>query len=456
MNPLLNTARDLGRFAARIVNGDDALTWRNWSGNERVVPREVARPTHEAEICALLQNANETGRKVKAIGSGHSFTGAAIAPDTQVDLSDYQGLVGIDREKKQVTLKAGTKLWRIPELIAPLGLAMQNLGDINRQSIAGAVSTSTHGTGLSFGGLGSQLAGVRIVTGAGEIVDVDGSDPELLDALRVTIGAYGVVSEITLQLVDDFDLHVVEGLESFDFVTHHWRELCERHDHFEFFWFGHADRVVTKTSRRLAPNDLPRTPSGSVQEFFSDEIVGNAAFAALCQVGKLAPSRVPQLNRIATSGWGESDRVKHWSEGFASPRRVRFYESEYAVPFDAVPEVLREIRKVFLEEDTRITFPIEVRSAAADSAWLATNHGRETGYIAIHQHVGSDYRDYFRRVQAIFAEFEGRPHWGKMHPLTPSELAPLYPRWADALALRESYDPNRVLANPYTAQIFGH
>jgi FAD-linked oxidoreductase len=451
MSELHKTPRAL-RSRLRISNRQ---VWRNWCGNERVTPRQVLRPESDAEIIQAVVNAYASGRRVKAIGSGHSFTGAAVAPDVQIDLSDYTGVVGIDREKKQVTLRSGTKLWQIPALLKPLGLAMQNLGDINRQSILGAISTSTHGTGLKFASLSSQIAGFTIITGTGETLRVGADEPELLDALRVSVGAYGIVTEITLQLVDDFDLHIIEGVDSFSHVVSAWRSLCESHDHFEFFWFGHSDQVVTKTSERLHPHELPRSPGGTTKEFVSDEIIGNAAFAAVCQVGRFASKTIPALNKISTSGWGKSDRVKHWAEGFASPRRVRFRESEFAVPFDAVPEILTELQHYFLNDGGRATFPVEVRAAAADTGWLATNYGRETAYIAIHQHISTDHRAYFAHAQELFTRFGGRPHWGKMHTLDARDLSQLYPRWTDAMKLRDDLDPKRVFENRYIRQIFG-
>ena len=431
-------------------------SWRNWSGSETVTPHEIITPSSERDIIACVTRARAEGRRVKAIGSGHSFTGVAVAPDIQVDLSRLSGVVGIDRERGRVTLLSGTKLWQIPAMIRPLGLAMQNLGDINRQSILGAISTSTHGTGLRFGGVASQVVGLRIVTGTGDIMDVTQEDqPDLLDGLRVTLGAFGIVTEVTLQLVGDFDLKVSESLAPWDAAVTDWRDHLERHDHYEFFWFVGEDRVIEKISSRLPQGAEPYSTGHRVSDFVSNELLGNGAFAALCQIGRFVPRSIPLLNRWSTAGWGERTRVKHWSEGFASPRRVRFHEMEYAVPVDAVPDILRELRDLCGRTNRRVTFPIEVRAAAADTGWLATNHGRETGYIAIHQHISESREPYFSEIEPILVRHEGRPHWGKLHTLRTNRLAERYPRWEDALALRERCDPDRLFANPYTDQVFG-
>lgn len=454
-----NSVFDVAVFGAGSqavpIRRQKAAKWSNWSGLQQSVSRETLYPRSHAEVLAVMQTANEQGRKVKPVGSGHSFTAAAIAADIRLDLTELSGIVALDPQKQQVTLHSGTKLWQIPALLRGSGLAMQNLGDINAQSISGAVSTSTHGTGLKFGGLGSQVAALKMVTGDGKELTVDASDPELLDALRVTVGGYGVLTELTLQLVPDFDLAVSEELANFHEVLASWEERCNTNDHFEFFWFPAASQVITKTSARVAPHTLPRTSQGRIKTLLTEEVLNNGVFAALCQAGRFVPQLTPRLNRLATAGWGKVQYVKNWSAGFASPRRVRFNEMEYAVPFAAVPEILTAIKTAMTQRGITSTFPLEVRAAAADTGWLATNHGRKTGYIAIHQHISQDFNEYFGVVEDIFKAYEGRPHWGKLHNLEAANLAELYPRWQDAQRLRNKLDPARTLENAYTRQIFG-
>lgn len=431
------------------------MTWTNWARTATCTPREVLTPHTRAELVDAVGRAVREGRELRPIGSGHSFTPVAVARDLQLDLSRWTGVVSTDLERKQVTVRSGTKLWQLPELLAPTGLAMANLGDINRQSISGAVSTSTHGTGLRFGGLSGQVAGLTLLTGTGDEVRVDGADPELLDALRVTLGALGVVTEVTLQLVDAFDLHTIERLEPWDAVTGSWRGLIEEHDHFEFFWFGHSDRVIAKATARLVPGSRPRTPRRPVSQFLSDEVLGNGAFAALCRVGRWVPKAVPALNRLTTRAWGSTDVTDASHAVFAHQRRVRFAEMEYAVPVDDVPAVLAELRALFRRDGWAATFPVEVRAAASDTAWLATNHGRDTGYVAVHQHISTDYRPFFAAAERVFASAGGRPHWGKLHTLGATDLAALYPRFGDFQSLRETYDPHRVFTNDHLDQLFG-
>lgn len=431
------------------------MTWTNWARTASCTPREVLTPGTRTELVDAVGRAVREGRRLRPIGSGHSFTAVAAAPDVQLDLSRWTGVVSTDLDAKQVTLRSGTRLWQVPGLLAPTGLAMANLGDIDRQSIAGAVSTSTHGTGLGFGGLSGQVVGLTLLTGTGDEVRVDASDPDLLDAMRVSLGALGVITEVTLQLVDAFDLHTVERVEPWADVTGLWRRRVVTHDHLEFFWFGHSDEVITRTTSRHAPGSRPRTPHRPVRGILNDQVLGNGLFAAVCRLGAWAPRTVPALNRLTTRAWGAKDVTGASHDVFAHQRRVRFAEMEYAVGLDDVPEVLGEIRTLFRRDGWAVTFPIEVRASAPDTAWLATNHARETGYIAVHQHVSTDYRPLFAAIERIFAAANGRPHWGKLHTLGAAELSGLYPRFADFQRLRDTCDPNRVFTNDHLEHVLG-
>lgn len=430
-------------------------SWRNWSGHQRCTSVDVTRVQTLADVRQCVEDARCSGRNIKPVGAGHSFSAIAVAPDIRLDLDQWTGVVDLDLGRKQITVRSGTHLWEMPALLAPTGLAMQNLGDIDRQTISGAISTGTHGTGLGFGGLASQVVGLRLITGVGEELVVDHTTPELLDALRVGLGAYGVITEVTLQLVDAFDLNVVDKVEPWQDVLDSWESRCRENDHFEFFWFGHSDRVVTKTSTRLAPGERRHTTHGAVTSFINDELLGNTVFDVACRLGTRVPRSVPVLNRIATSVWHSPERTQASHELFATPRRVRFNESEYAVEFDDVPTVLQEIRAMFRNHDRAVTFPLEVRCADADTAWLASNHGRATGYIAVHQHTSADHREYFQAVERIHAEVGGRPHWGKMHSLDAQRLRQLYPRFEDSVRLRDQLDPDRVFTNPYLERVLG-
>jgi FAD-linked oxidoreductase len=429
--------------------------WRNWARTESVRPLRVERPATAGAVQRAVAAAAASGLRIKPVGAGHSFTGIAVAPGVQLDLTDLSGLLDADVATGRVTLAAGTRLHELPRLLAPYGLAMPNMGDIDRQTIAGAISTGTHGTGLGFGGLATQVVAAKLVTGSGELITVSETErPELIPAVRLGLGALGVLVDVTLQLVPRFVLHAVEEREPLGGVLDEWLERVRGADHFEFYWFPHTDTALTKTNTRL-PGDASRTPLGRVSRWVDDELLANGAYRAICALGKVAPRATPSLARVVDRFTGSRDFSDFSPAVFTTNRTVRFREMEYAVPLEAVPDALREARALIERNGWSISFPIEVRAAAADENWLSTAHGRDTGYLAVHRYFREDQREYFTAVEEIMRSFGGRPHWGKMHTQTAETLREVYPRFDDFLRVRDELDPERRFANPYLERVLG-
>lgn len=403
----------------------------------------------------MVRAARDRGLTVKAVGAGHSFTAIAATDGVLVDLGALDGLLAVDERLRRVTLGAGTNLYQLPALLAPFGLALENMGDIDRQTIAGATSTGTHGTGAAFRGLAAQITAAVLVTADGRVLHVDSErNAELLPAVRLGLGALGIVVELTIQCVPAFLLHAVEHPEGFDEVLDEFGARAKSVDHFEFYWWPHTDRVMTKRNTRL-PGDEPRRPVSPLANFVEERVMSNGALALMCRVGHLAPSLTPRLNRLATRVYGDREYTDHSYEVFTAPRNVRFREMEYAVPRRAVPEAVRAVRALIEKNDWRISFPVEVRVAASDDNWLSTAQGRKSGYIAVHRHVSDDHLPYFREVEAIMRDLDGRPHWGKIHFQDAASLAPRYEHFADFVAVRDRLDPDRVFANPYLDRVLG-
>ena len=429
--------------------------WRNWGRSESANPAFVARPTTIDEVVAVVCAARDRGLTVKAIGAGHSFTAIAATDGVLIDLSGLHGLFAVDEGLRRVTLGAGTRLYQLPALLAPFGLALENMGDIDRQTIAGATSTGTHGTGADFRGLAAQITGAVLVTADGSVLRVDAAHhPELLPAVRLGLGALGILVELTIQCVPAYLLRAVEHPEGFDEVLDDFSARAKEVDHFEFYWWPHTDRVMTKCNTRLA-GDAQRRPVSAVGNFIEERVMSNGALALMCRVGHLAPSLTPSINRLATRVYGDREYTDHSHEVFTAPRRVRFREMEYAVPRRAVPEAVRAVRALIDKHDWRISFPVEVRVAAADDNWLSTAYGRKSGYIAVHRHVSDDHLPYFREVEAVMRDVGGRPHWGKIHFQDAASLAPRYEHFDDFVALRDRLDPERLFANPYLERVLG-
>jgi L-gulono-1,4-lactone dehydrogenase len=430
--------------------------WSNWARNQTCAPAEIAHPGSEAELVDLVKQAAAAGRRVKAVGAGHSFTSIACTDGVLVDLDRYGRVLGHDPATGRVTVEAGISLHRLSDELDARGLALENMGDIDRQSVAGATQTATHGTGLRFGNLSSQIVGLRLVTGDGTVVEATGPEdgnenPDVFAAGRVGLGALGVLSTVTLRCVPAFRLHAVEEPVPVDEVLADLDDLVAEHDHYEFYWVPHTRWALTKRNRRT---DEPARPRPKVREWVDDMVLNNYAFGVLCRAGRWRPSLIPRLARIIPNT-GRLDYVDRSDRVFTSPRTVRFTEMEYAIPREALAEALGRVRRLVDEIGMQISFPVEVRVVASDDIPLSTACGRETGYIAVHVYKGTPYDAYFSGVERIMDSYGGRPHWGKMHFQRAETLAPRYPRWDDFQAVRARLDPEGRFANPYLDRVLG-
>lgn len=428
--------------------------WHNWARSESVVPARVERPASAPAVQRAVLAAVRTGIRIKAVGAGHSFSGIAVAPGVQLDLS-WSGLLAVDEAAGQVTIAAGTRLHELPALLRPYGLALENMGDIDRQSVAGATSTGTHGTGTGYRGLANQIVAVSLVTGDGTLLHVSATEnAELLPAVRLGLGALGILVDLTIQCVPAFLLHAVEAAEPLDAVLAGFTARALAADHFEFFWFPHTDTALTKTNSRL-PLTAGRKPLGRLGRWVDDELVANGLYRLTCAVGTVLPPVVPPVNRLADRFTGHREFTDLSPRVFVSHRSVRFHEMEYALPLERVPEAVREVRALIEKRGWRISFPLEVRTAAADDTWLSTGFGRATGYIAVHRYHRENPREYFAAVAAIMRAHDGRPHWGKMHDQDADSLRPAYPHFDDFLAVRDRLDPERRFSNSYLERVLG-
>ncbi|SEC01481.1 D-arabinono-1,4-lactone oxidase [Microbacterium hydrocarbonoxydans] len=430
-------------------------TWQNWARSAQVKPLRVERPRSPEGVQRAVVAAVAQGLTIKAVGAGHSFTGIAVAPGVLLELDDLQGLVSADRASGRVTLLAGTRLHRIPALLAPFGLAMENLGDIDRQSISGAISTGTHGTGAGFGGLAAQVVGATLVTAAGEFLRVDDEhNAEMLPAVALGLGALGILTEVTLQCVPAFAMEAIDEPAPLDDVLASLDHRVEASDHFEFYWFPHTDVALTKRQTRV-PESTRRQPLPVIGRWIDETLLSNGVYRLVCAAGQVAPAITPPFNRLAVKLTGDRRYTELSHRVLTQSRTVRFREMEYALPADHVVPAFRAVRALIEQRGWRIEFPIEVRFAAADDRWLSTAHGRDTGYIAVHRYWRADPSEYFEAVEQIMLEHGGRPHWGKLHTLTADRLREIYPRFEDFTALRDELDPDRRFTNRYLDRVLG-
>lgn len=428
--------------------------WRNWAGNQHARPTswKVVRSTDEVRTIAA--DAVRDDRRVKVVGSGHSFTAAAVANDVLVDLRELNRVGRVERiddSSGEVEVDGGVTIAALNDALAQQGWALANMGDIAYQSISGAISTSTHGTGAALTGIAAQVVGITLVDGTGRERRLTLDDGNTFRAAVVGVGSLGIITSVRLRVVPAFVLAAVEAPMRLDSVLSGLDELVAANDHFEFFWIPHTGWAITKRNNR---SDGPMSPMPRLREWWQKSFLENTAFGAVCRVGRVAPSLIPRLaTALPSSGQVSYSNTSH--RVFASARRVRFVEMEYAIPREACVEAVSSVRKLIEEKGLRVSFPVEVRFTAGDDLLLSTAHGRDTAYVAVHMFKGTPFESYFRDVESVMRGLGGRPHWGKMHYLGASELGPLYPEWNTFLDVRRSLDPHGIFVNDYVKRIFG-
>jgi FAD-linked oxidoreductase len=429
--------------------------WKKWTTDVPVGPRQVAHPETVDELASLITEAAQAGRTVKPVGSDHSFTEISATDGVQLHLDQLTGITDVDYDGGLITVLGGTSLAELNMSLAAHYLALENLGDTDRQTITGAISTGIHGTGAKFGGLATQVRGLTMITADGTQLHCSAVEqPELYAAARVGLGALGVISEVTLQCVPSFRLHAAEGPARLDEVLEGFDATAAENDHFEFSWFPHTNRTLAKRNNRV-PHDHDGHPLPRWRSLFDDEVLSNRLFEGVNRLGWLGLPLIPRINQVSARALLPREFTDASYAVFASPRRVRFNESEYAIPCQEIASVIRALRTWIDDHDERICFPIQVRVAAADDIWLSTAYQRETGYIAVHHYDKINHERYFAAFESIVAEHQGRPHWGKLHTLGADQLRRLYPRFDDFVRIRDRLDPGRTFDNAYLRRVLG-
>ncbi|MDT4989715.1 MAG: L-gulono,4-lactone dehydrogenase [Micromonosporaceae bacterium] len=430
-----------------------ATSWSNWAGTASSTATRVAYPTSRAEVVDVVIAAADDDLPVKAVGSGHSFTAAAATSGVRVQLDSLSSLIAVDPANRLVTVQAGMALSTLNAILAGHGLALPNLGDVDTQTISGALATGTHGTGDALGGLATFVEALEIVSGTGDVIRCSAvSAPDVFHAALVNVGALGIVTELTLRCVDAFTLRADERPADVSAVLTDLDSHIAANDHFEFYWFPYTDRAQIKRNNRVPVSDAPLP---AWRGWLDDEFLSNRVFAGACRLGRAVPNLVPTITRLSARALTARIYTGPSHEVFCTPRRVRFVETEYALPRAALPEVFAGLRRIVDSLPFKVVFPVEVRFTAADDIWLSHSYGRDSAYIAIHQYVGMPYEPYFRAFGDLAATFAGRPHWGKQHYQDVAYLATVYPRLADFLAVRDGLDPAGRFTNPYLSRVLG-
>jgi L-gulonolactone oxidase len=422
----------------RLTDG----VWENWSGSVRARPTHVHYPETEADLRSVVETADDT---LRVAGAGHSFPPVATSDETFVSLERYTGLVDVDAAVGRVTVRAGTPLSALTDALGEHGLMLENLGDIDAQSVAGALSTGTHGTGTEFGVMPTQAAAMRLVTADGDVLDVARGD-DRFPLAQVSLGVLGVVSTVTLDVVPDYGLaertfpadveDVLASLESY-----------REYRNFEFWWFPHTDTALVKT---LEETDATGSP-GRVDAVV--ERLENLAWEACCRTGTRRRSLSPALNRFVAATFSDSERTGPAREIFPTTRAVRFNETEYGVPRTDAVDAFRDLMDVVEAHD--VMFPVEFRDVAGDDIPLSPATGRDSTFLAVHAYHRREWESLVRDAEAVFDRYDGRPHWGKHHTKSAAEFADLYPDFERFREARADLDPDGLFLNDHLRDVFG-
>ena len=385
--------------------------WQNWSGSQQHSAEQLVLPDVEADIVTLLDRASSESRCVRAIGSAHSFV-PFWTNDYLLSLDNMRGLISSDPERQQATFWAGTKLHEMGQPLWDMGLAMSNMGDIDRQSIAGAMSTGTHGTGINLQNISSQVVGLRLVRANGEITDINiDSHPQWLRAARVSMGTLGVISQVTLQAMPAYYLHEKQWSASVAECAEARQDLMMNNRHWQFFWDPQSDQCAMKT---------------------------------------LNPTTLTTLENP-----GEGERLGPSYKILPSERDVKFNEIEFSVPVEAGWPCFLALRALLQQRFPAVRWPIEYRTLQADDSYLSSASGRDSVTISAHEGINHAHEPLFNAVEDLFREYGARPHWGKVHTHQAAELEVLLPHFNDFQAIRSTLDPEGRFLNPFLQGIFG-
>ena len=414
--------------------------WRNWSGSVVAAPAELAAPRSMAELSALVARAD----RVRVAGAGQSFMPLCETDGVLVFLADMEGDLEVAADRQSVWTPAGWPIARLTEALWAEGLSLANQGDIDKQAIAGALATGTHGTGRTLGSLSTLAQAFRLVLADGSVVECDaGRESELFEAQRVSLGMLGVMAEVKLAVMPAFRLRETISRAPLGEVLEGWDELTRRHRHVEFFVCPYADQAMLKILDPVDEGDDP---------IVKDPAEG--AYQLACDLAAFAPVLAPTLQRLMTRAIGPSSRAGPACRIFPSERATRFEEMEYEIPAAAGPETLRRAIAEVRARRLPIIFPFEFRAVAGDDILISPMNAGPCVSISFHQYAKMPWREAFAAIEAVFAEGGGRPHWAKRHTLTSEDVLRLYPqaeRWG---AARRRVDPAGKFLNVHLRELF--
>jgi len=423
---------------------------KNWAGNFKFRPKNILAPSTTEEAQAMVIDHLQKHQTIRMRGSSHSWTGLIATSDSFLHLDNMQGLIGVIPDKKLVKAKAGTKLYLFGEEAFKHNLALPNQGDVNHQSVAGALSTGTHGTGIKLQSMANQLQGLTLVTGKGDILSIDeDKNPDLMKALSVSFGSAGLITEATVKMCDAYKLKTETFAEDMSVSMSKYKKRLSENRHLEMFYFPVGKWSLIK----MMNETTEEIPSSSKIEGLREIVLENWLYEGLNILANKTKSYAG-LDSFMRNFVGHKTSVNWSHRAFPTERSVRFMEMEYNLPFEKFEEVFEEIQASIKKNKFETLFPIEIRYVKGDELWLSPAYQRDSVYIAIHTYISENFRPYFEEMQKIFKRHGGRPHWGKWHTLGHDDLQQLYPKFQDFLNLRKELDPQGLWLNDHLKSLF--
>lgn len=431
---------------------DHLPVWHNWSGTVRCEPNHCAEPVTLEEIQAEVVRAADEGERLRVIGSGASYSPLCASDDNHLSLRHFHGIESVDVQRSRVWVRAGTTLHRLGSELANLELALENAPSWDRVTIAGAIATGSHGSGLAFGNLASLVTGLRLVMADGTLRSCSREQlPELFDAARIALGALGVITHVELQCIDHYRLRVRSKRASFGETLTRLTELRREHRNFELHWFPYANMM-----RQRYTDEVRDAPSSAftphrARAVFHEQIV----LRSLRTLAQRSPQAAEYAGKLLADGIPPDSSVRNAEDAYRIPRRTRVEHLEYALPLDTADSCLRQLERMLHAMDLRVHVPIEIRFVRADTAWLSPHYERDSVCISLPAYRDVAHADYYAAATKLFDRVDGRPHWASAHDKTAVELRALYPRFDDFCQLRAELDPRGLFLNPHLARVLG-
>ena len=426
--------------------------WTNWARNVKAIPTYYHQPDTVQEIQDIVDSCRVRGTSLRVTGAGHSFSAVAQPDNETLSMENIRGLISYDFEAMEAKIWAGTYLYEAAQILAKVGMAFENMGDVQEQTIAGAISTGTHGTGITLGSMSNQIIAWTWIDGQGNLQHHRRGNDDLSRALSLSLGLLGVLIDVTIKTIPLYSLRVESTKETFNDALSSWTVDLENNRHVEWFYFPGTDTVQVKRTNPI-PYVRQSRKSKAVEQV-KNSLLETAAFKVISEACRINPRLSRKMTAISAQGVPTGVKEGIYHEVLPSPRLVKFTESEYALPLKSFESVIEEIHHFLHAHPFYVHFPIECRVTAGEDAFLSPTQGQETVFLAFHMYKGMDDEPYFKWVHKLMEKYDGRPHFGKVNDLTNKKVEKLYPDVNRFLEIRKRYDPFGIFMSPYMKQLF--